>query len=348
MRALFTIAIVLLLCPPELGAEPGPEPESGPVAGGQAKLYLTLPPDPVSHAWRSGETTVPVGVLPEPDAVRRARNMSRFAPDTVRTRTPPPGHAYVWRVVLLIYPSIDIEQTVGGVTSRFTHTLSAAEISEVETAFESMVTGIHEGSNHEARIQSTVVVVGRTLTSLASFGADIYWPDAAVTAPELIAYCADGKADSALVYWPAKNHTTQAAVNNPYWGLSYGAPASYTYGVGYSTVSNVLSPMQSGYYPGEVMIHEWMHPTTDYYHVVWGFAVPNLDSAGSYRPCPACANYALVPGDGWMAFYRDILRGTVWNPAEGRYEGLPPAAWRSGTPTNFSLPTAAGEWALYE
>ncbi|MGI8906776.1 MAG: hypothetical protein ACR2IE_09835 [Candidatus Sumerlaeaceae bacterium] len=312
-------------------------------------LYLTLPPDPVTNVWRTDKTTVPTTALPSSATIQHQKNTARFAPDTIKPKAAPAGYGYVWRVVLLIYPSIDCDQTVSGVTTHFTYTMSAAEIAEAETAFDNMIIGIRDGSNNEARIQPTVIIVGRALTALAKFGADVHWPDASITSPELTTYCAGGKADSALVYWPAKNRTTNAAINNPYWGLSYGSPTSYTYNVGYSTVSNISSPMVVGYYPGEVMIHEWMHPTTDYYHVVWGYNVPNLDSAGSYKPCPTCANYAYVSGDGWMPFYRDFLRGTVWNPSASRYEGVPPAAWRSGTPTNYTLPLAAAEeWQLFE
>ena len=289
--------------------------------------------------------TVPQRIDEKAAAEQRA--VGRFAEDVV---IPPADRGredtgYVWRIVFLIYPSIDMDQTVSGVTTHFTYTLSQAEINEARQAMDGAVTGIFTGSNGEAKPVVTTVIVGRTLTSLAKFGADVYWPDCSITAPELLVY-GMGRNDSAVVYWPAWNHGTGAHINNPYWGLSYGSPAGWTYNVGYSTVSNVTSPVVGGYYPGEVIVHEWLHPTTDFYHTAKGYTVPNLDGAGNYRPCPACANYAYVSGDGWMPFYRDIMRGTVWDPATSTWMGVPPAAWRSGTPTNTQ--TAAEGWQLYE
>lgn len=313
-----------------------------------ATLHLTLPPDPLTHEWRTGQAEVAV---PPPTTAREAARMpqARFAPDQVTVQAPPPGTKYVWQVVLLIYPSIDCNQTVSGVTTHFTYTMTSAEIAEAQTAGAGMKTGIEQGSGGDARIKLTTVVVGRSLTSLSTFGADIHWPAPTNTSTELITYCSGGKADSAMIYWPSRNPSTGAGINNPYWGLSYGAPASYTYNVGYSTVANITSPIRSDYYPGEVMIHEWLHPTTDYYHTVWGAVVPNLDGAGNYRPLPSSPNYAYVYGDGWMPFYRDIMKGTVWNPATSHFEGLGTGAWNAGTPTNYTEPFAAARgWQLYQ
>ena len=301
----------------------------------ETQVYISLPPDPVTGMMSSATATI----VPEPPVTNAdvSRATRRFAPDIVIQ--PPEWSAnkyYVWKIVFLLYPSIDMTQVVSGVTSHFTYTMTSSEIVDARLAMDSAVQGIRIGSNNEAKPLLTTVIVGRTLTSLAKFGADIYWPDCSITSPELITY-AQGVMDSAIVYWPSTNSTTSQHVNNPYWGLSYGTPQSWTYGVGYSTIANIISPNHPAYYPGEVFIHEWLHPTSDFYYQVKGYAVPNLDGAGNYKPCSTCANYTSNYGDGWMSFYRDLMRGTVWDPASSSWKGITPSAWQSGTPTNTMM-----------
>lgn len=325
MRKTQLLALLLFLVPAAL------------IQAREIALYATLPPEPGSTAWHASSILVKA---PESlPSVVETEAAARFGPDFVTTSSPPPGTVYAWRVVLLIYPRLDIRQTVGSVKSRVVCSMTRSQIADIKTAFQSFETGVTSGSDNNARILRTTVQVGRKLTTLAKLGDDIYWPDCTVTAPELGKYCSNGRADSVIVYWPSrKRYYSEAGVNNPYWGLSYGAPMESTFGVGYSTVADVCSPLHPDFYPGEVLIHEWMHPTGGFYQSVYGFNVPNLDGAGDYSPSPGAPHYAYIQGDGWMSFYRDYLKGTVWNPAETRFEGLTPDAWNSGTPTNFTIP----------
>lgn len=316
----------------------------GVAAAEEATLRVTLAPDGSTERWRSGLVQVEIPPVVDAAAAQARRQHRRFAEDDV---TEPQGwrsaNPYVWKMVYLIYPSIDAPITVDSVTTQFTYTFTSAEMNEAYAARDGMIAGILTGSNGEARPIVSTVVVGRTLTQLASFGADYHWPDPAITAPELVEY-AQGVADSVVIYWPARDPVGGYTVKT-FWGLAYGRPEWWTYDVGYSTVASVVSPIHPGYYPGEVMIHEWLHPTSDYYDFVKGYPVPNLDAGHTYRPCPACAPYEYVHGDGWMAYYRDYMQGSVWSAANSRYEGIPPAAWRSGTPTNQM---SVREWELFE
>lgn len=248
-------------------------------------------------------------------------------------RIAPPEVPNVWKMVLLIYPAIDCETTLAGIRSRFSYTMTDDEISRACSAMAAAARAVHDASNHEVCLQVSEVVVSRVLTELERGGDDeYYWPSPAVTAPELLAYCARGQADSAMVYWPAKNPATGERLNFPYWGMAWGAPDSWTCHVGYSTVSNVLAPDVEGCVPGEVFVHEWLHPTGAYFEKTWGAVLPDLDGSANYRPCPACPAYSRDPENGYMSFYRDYMRGTVWNPRASRYEGITPSMWRRGSP----------------
>lgn len=241
-----------------------------------------------------------------------------------------------WKIVFLIYPSVDVEYSAKGTTHTFKYEMMQNEIDEATTAMASAIAAIPRGAGGEARARlTTTVIVGRTLPKLApccGTTTTFYWPDAQITAPELVQY-ARGHSDSVIVYWPAKNHTTKASVLNPHWGLSYGKPENYTYNVGYSTVSNIVSPLDRRYHPGEVFVHEWLHPVSDYYQVK-GFSVPNVDHSTSYCQCVIrCDPYLHIGGKGLMAFYQDLMTGTTREPTSPQCIGLTQNAWCSGTPS---------------
>ncbi len=293
----------------------------------------------IAQWWRNWKRQLIHVVKSAPEAIHTPSAQSRFATDAVSViAAPRPGHANIWKLVLLIYPRIDCETTKDGVSSRFSYTMPDEEIDRASRAMVSAADAIFEASEGHVCLEVVRVIEGRVLTHLSKLeGDDCFWPSPQITALELLAYCANGQADCAMVFWAARNEQTGESVNFPYWGMACQQIDESSYHVGYSTVSNVMAPDCTGFAPGEVFIHEWLHPTGAYFTQRWGALVPDLDGSGKYRPCPTCPNYAYDAQTGYMAFYRDYLRGRVWNPAASRYEGITPSDWRRESPRRQAI-----------
>ncbi len=45
--------------------------------------------------------------------------------------------------------------------------------------------------------------------------------------------------------------------------------------------------------------------------------------------------YSHSNTEGWMHYYRDLMRGKVWEPKKSKYTGITKTAWFHATPSSY-------------
>lgn len=228
---------------------------------------------------------------------------------------------HYWKVLLLVYKSIDADYTdMNGVSRHLTHTMPSLEIEDGVAAFRRYVALVHDGSNAESFVQYDIVYVDRPLTSLTSLGTNLWWPSPTDTHIELSAYVPQNY-DSALVLWPQTNFATGQQIPS-YWGLGL-QPTSWANGATYATVANAPSWMWKIPSVGEPWLHEWLHGVS-YYYADKGFAIPTGDADGA-----SAHGYERSSTIGFMAYYHDLMTGNVLE--NDQLVGISDQAWQTGS-----------------
>lgn len=235
----------------------------------------------------------------------------------------------VWRVLLLVYPSINVDYTESDGTPRhLTYTMSNNEVMNGIRSFQQFLSTAHDYSEGEALLRSDIIYVTRPIDSLSQLGTHNYWVSPSDITPELDQYAPPGAYDSVLVYWPRADLVNNQWIPSPSWGLGMG-PSSWSNGATYATVHS-----GPDYWWGEtesqVWLHEWLHGVCSFY-ASKGYPMPagDADGGGSH-------GYVSSPTTGWADYYRDLMTG--WVLDDGSYKGITAAAWRSGTILGRSEP----------
>ena len=249
-----------------------------------------------------------------------------FADGALPFDVPQPGasqpavwqHMPVWRALLLVYPSIDVDYVdEGGVPRHLTQTLPDSQIQKAVWSFRGFPSIAHDFSNGEAVIQNDIVYVPRPIDSLTQVGGDKYTVYTKDTRPELDTYAPTGTYDSIFVLWPQMNVDTGHTIPMAGWGLAFGR-SSATNGATYAAISNAPDYWWNEPSIGEVWLHEWLHNVC-WFYAGRGYTMPQKDADGG--------------GDhGYSSnaqYYRDLMTGKVLE--DEVYTGITPIAWQGGS-----------------
>lgn len=224
-----------------------------------------------------------------------------------------------WRILCLAFDSIDVRYYgPSGKSICFQYQMEPAEIQKAEWSLGHLPMLARECSCGLVDISYDFKPVSRPLRSLTHMGGPNYWPSPADVAPELSAYARDY--DSVFVFWPQNGD--RCHVPSGGWGLAIG-PGHIPGGGTYCSIANADRASWDVPRVGEVWLHEWLHGVCDFYEGR-GFPMPqyNADGGGSH-------GYVQSPVTGWCRYYRDLMTGRV--PENGRFMGITPEAWLSGT-----------------
>ena len=231
---------------------------------------------------------------------------------------PPPSHV-VYYHLLLIYPSINVQYTNNGETRHFSGTMDQSLKSTIVRAFQNLPNLIMDGTNTLVLSEYDVIEISSPVTRLSRLGNGLYWLSPDDIKADLEQYAPPGKYDSVHVVWH----------NGPidsYFGLG-----GIFINEGSTTYSSLIGGEEYfwtglGEAFGEPFLHEWLHGVCNFYQSL-GFAMPEGGPDGA-----ELHGYSKSSFEGWMPYYRDLMRGEVWEPSLGRYTGITPEAWLSGTP----------------
>jgi hypothetical protein len=229
----------------------------------------------------------------------------------------------VWRSLLLIYDSIDVQiADRSGSSRRFIHFLADEEVRDGVCSFQQFPSLVDELTSGRASVRPEIHRVERCLTSLTKMGQGMYWPSPTDTWEEIDHIAAAGSFDSLFVLWPQTNLQDGTSVRSAGWGLGMGASA-WSNNATYATVGNAESQIWQIPLVGEVWLHEWLHGVCAYFAGL-GYLMPDGDADGGGRH-----GYTQSPTSGWTDYYRDLMNGQVLE--DGIATGIPPDAWEDGS-----------------
>ena len=231
--------------------------------------------------------------------------------------------APVWRALLLVYASINVDYVQGGVRKHLTLTLSMEEIDPALRSFRAFPAIAKDYSQGHANVRYDIMYVSRPIDSVTSRGApDDYWISPADTRQELDEFAPAGRYDSVLVLWPETDPATGQSIPSGGWGLGMGA-STWSNGATYATIANAAASIWQMPTVGEVWLHEWLHGVCDYYAGKC-YAIPEGGPDGG-----GLHGYVHSDTEGWAAYYRDLMTGRVRE--NGTDKGITAVAWDSGT-----------------
>jgi hypothetical protein len=225
----------------------------------------------------------------------------------------------IWRSLLLIYDSIDVQiRHRSGNSRRFVYSLTGPEVRDAVGSFQQFPTLVEELTSGRASVRYEIHPVKRCLTSLTQMGEGMHWPSPTDAREEIDRIAAPGSFDSLFVLWPQNNSQDGTSVRSAGWGLGMGASA-WSNNATYATVGNAESWIWRIPTVGEVWLHEWLHGVCAYFASL-GYIMPNGDADGGGRH-----GYTQSAVSGWTDYYRDLMTGKVVEA--GKATGIPIDAW---------------------
>lgn len=236
--------------------------------------------------------------------------------------------AVTFKHLLLVYPNTAVAYKKGGQNKYYEGSIDNTTKNVVINAFKNLPNLIMDGSNSIVSTTSDIVEIDHPVTKLSVLGGDYYWLSPEDINVDISLYAPNRKYDSVHVLWN----------NGPidtYWGLG-----GVFINNGTTTYDSII--FGSGWWwtgigemYGEPFLHEWLHGVCRFYASL-GYDMPESDADGA-----SSHGYSKSATEGWMPYYRDLMRGTVWEPKLSKYTGITSDAWQSTTPRN-----SAGSSAL--
>jgi len=222
------------------------------------------------------------------------------------------GKIAKWKVLWLVYDSLDVTVTVNGTPTDFTTNLSEKSKKIIAEAAEYFEKRIEKDAYGLVDIEIDYVISPNKVTDVSSYGSKSYWIAPDNIRDDLDFYAPIGKYDSIIV------STEQGGIpRDEYWGLTYPtkplASANYA---GYSYIA-----INEQWDNTEVYIHEWLHQLEGYF----GSPFPGADNMGGY-------GYTNM-----STYYTDILQNKVYDSVLGKYVGISSEMWNS-SPTKTYIP----------
>jgi len=220
----------------------------------------------------------------------------------------------VYHHLLLIYPETSIEYVEEGFLKRFHGSMSDRLVLTIISAFKNFAENlVRDGSGGLVTSTYNIIIAEHPMTTISNYNDGYYWlsPDDVMT--DLAKYASEGRYDSVFVIWyngPVKT----------FWGLG---------GVFINDGGTIFSSIASGEESwwtgpessGQVFLHEWLHGVARFFQEL-GYIMPEGDADGAEN-----YGYVWTPEEGWMAYYRDLMQGKVWDSKLSRFVGIPSEAW---------------------
>jgi hypothetical protein len=216
--------------------------------------------------------------------------------------------------LLIIYRNIDVVYLKDGVPQRFKGSISDGLKTAIVNAFKNLPDLIRDGSAGVASSTYEVVEIPRPITKITSLGGNYYWLSYQDIQSDLELYAPKGKYDSVHVIW-------NSGPIDAYFGMGGVFINDMT-----TTFSSVIAGQEwwwekDGKASGEVFLHEWLHAVCRFYANL-GYPMPEGDADGADEH-----GYMESQTEGWMGYYRDLMRGQVWEPKQSTYTGITKEAW---------------------
>ncbi|MBV8376714.1 MAG: hypothetical protein JO279_06885 [Verrucomicrobia bacterium] len=225
----------------------------------------------------------------------------------------------LWRSLLLIYDSIDVQlRDRSGNPQKFIHTLAEAEVHEAIRSFQQFPSLVEELTCRRVTVRYDIHRAERCLSTLTPMSEGMYWPSPNDTGKEIHRLAAPGAYESIFVLWPQHNVKAGKTVPSAGWGLGMAATA-WSNNATYATVGNAESWTWQIPVVGEVWLHEWLHGVCAYF-AGQGCLMPEGDADGGARH-----GYTQSRVTGWTDYYRDLMTGKVLEA--GTLKGIPLDAW---------------------
>jgi hypothetical protein len=230
--------------------------------------------------------------------------------------------AVTYNHLLLVYPKTSAAYKKEGQDKYYEGSIDDTTKNAAINAFKNLPNLITDGSNSIVSTKYDIVVIDHPITKLSVLFGDYYWLSPNDIHADLSLYAPNRKYDSVHVLWN----------NGPidtYWGLG-----GVFINNGTSTYDSIIFGYDwwwtgPGEYYGGVFLHEWLHGVCRFYESL-GYDMPDGDADGA-----EAHGYSHSNTEGWMPYYRDLMRGKVWEPKKSKYTGITKAAWFHATPSNY-------------
>jgi hypothetical protein len=225
----------------------------------------------------------------------------------------------IWRSLLLIYDSIDVQlRSRSGKPESFVHSLTDAEVRDGIRSFQKFPSLAEELTFRRASVRYEILKVDRCLTTLTPMSDGMYWPSPDDTRGEIDRLAMPASYESIFVLWPQHNLKSGLSVQSAGWGLGMAATA-WSNNATYASVGNAESWIWQIPVVGEVWLHEWLHGVCAHF-AGQGYLMPEGDADGGARH-----GYTQSRVTGWTDYYRDLMTGNVLEA--GALKGIPLEAW---------------------
>lgn len=219
-----------------------------------------------------------------------------------------------WKTVLFIFGSADAR--VGLEKNR--SELKGDTIVEAVRAYLAFAKLAQKLTDGKIRVKTKVITIREPLARLAKTG-DYVWPhpDEVFKAGEK--YVNGESYDSYFTLWPTGNISE---AKTPCLGTYLGDRR-----MTYATLPESDLAFWRRPTFGEPFLHEWLHGVARFFQSM-NFVMPAGDADGAEK-------HGFTRGaDGWLPYYAVLMRGEVTDKSLG----IPPQAWRCGTPTDPPRP----------
>lgn len=277
---------------------------------------------------RSGGSPVRNPGFPDPCGIARegrtegAAGQPSAGPPGVLPNAVPGGQQQdnSWSALVLVYPNSDFAFTdAAGNAGRYTGTLTNSQVASFQAAARNYPDLVRAWSGGQGRVRIDVRLIDRPITTLSEWipGHD-YWPTPADISPEIDALVPGGDYDSVIVLW-----NSGTAPTDDFWGLSQdGVLLVAGREITYATVRYAEDWLWTLRYPGEVILHEWLHGLSTHYRDL-GYSIPDLHANYDY-------GYAADADLSLKRWYSDYMQGKLTTRA-GECTGMSAAVWRAGS-----------------
>ena len=228
----------------------------------------------------------------------------------------PPKNTVVWRVLLLVVPSIDVTITENGQPRHIVEKLSNQDMQAAEQSFTQFATLVPRLTNGFVRIVPKVVRATESITQVTAISGLGYAPVAKDVSSIIEAQDGADTYDSIMVYFKGSSLMRS-------WVL----PSKPTkLNATYMIVRDVPEQYWKTDHAGEVFLNGWTHGVADYLRSE-GYAnnLPPLDSGGG-----EAYGYRRSGEVGWCSYYFPLFNGLV--PVDGALKGIDADLWRLGAP----------------
>jgi hypothetical protein len=243
---------------------------------------------------------------------------------------PPPLSPLSWRMLALTVRNTDVTFTKDGVSTHVVARMDPAReagANEAVRQVPELISAWNAGRMHPTlEVMATEETI-RSVSPLvlpAQYGDGGFWVSPKDVHPLLDKYAPEGKYDSIFLIWNPTG--TSGSVPCLYWVGPWRAPDSNM--ATFASICYDYPGPAPGTYPGEGLVHEWLHGATHYARVELGFDVPDPHLNTEY------GHPSAGPDASWSKWYVALLSGTLKNPTTSAPAGFSAAVWAKGPPAS--------------